>query len=126
VTDPAADQVQILYNEDCPVCRFEINHYRNQALKEGAALRFDDLRAAEGWGIDPDQAARRLHVLHQGKLTSGVPAFQAMWSQLSGWRWLAKITSLPVLHQLACALYDHILAPILYRAHLWRQRRKGL
>ena len=94
-------------------------------INQGFALRFDDLRSAEAWGVTPDQAARRLHVRHQGQLVSGVPAFQILWSRLSGWRWLARFTALPIVHQIACALYDHVLAPILYRAHLRRQRRKS-
>ena len=125
MTETAAKEVQVLFNNDCPVCRFEIDRYRVQALSEGAALRFDDLRSAEAWGVTPDQAARRLHVRHQGQLVSGVPAFQILWSRLSGWRWLARFTALPIVHQIACALYDHVLAPILYRAHLRRQRRKS-
>lgn len=121
---PMTDDTRVLYNEECPVCRFEIGHYRKQALAEGAALRFDDLSQVAAWGLTADQAARRLHVVHGGKLVSGIPAFQILWARLSGWRWLARITALPGFHQIACALYDYILAPALYRAHLARQRRK--
>jgi len=119
------DETRVLYNEDCPVCRFEIGHYRKQALAEGAALRFEDLSNVAAWGLTPDQAARRLHVMHQGRLVSGIPAFQLLWAKLPGWRWLARIMALPGLHQLACAGYDHLLAPLLYRMHLRRQRRSS-
>ena len=123
MTPAMTDDTRVLYNQDCPVCRFEIGHYRKQALAEGAALRFDDLSQVQAWGLTADQAARRLHVVQDGKLVSGVPAFQLLWSQLSGWRWLARLTALPILHQIACVGYDHMLAPLLYRAHLRRQRK---
>jgi predicted DCC family thiol-disulfide oxidoreductase YuxK len=119
------DETRVLYNEDCPVCRFEIGHYRRQAEAEGAALRFDDLSQVAAWGLAADQAARRLHVVHAGRLVSGIPAFQVLWAHLSGWRWLARLIGLPGLHQVACLAYDHVLAPVLYRAHLRRQRRSG-
>lgn len=116
------EETHVLYNETCPVCRFEIGQYRKEALAEGARLRFDDLTHTAAWGITPEDAARRLHVRHQGKILSGIPAFQILWAQLPRCRWLARLTALPLLHPLTCAAYDHMLAPLLYRAHLRRQR----
>ena len=118
-----ANETRVLYNQDCPICRFEVGQYRKQALAEGAPLRFDDLSQVAHWGLTPDQAARRFHVVQDGQVTSGIPAFQLLWTRLSGWHWLARITALPGIHQIACAVYDHILAPALYRAHLRRQAR---
>ena len=114
---------RILYNDTCPVCSFEIDAYRRRAIREGLALQFDTLDHAADWGLTPDQAARRLHVSHQGRLLSGIPAFVALWSEMPRWRWLARLTALPGIHGAACLVYDHVLAPILYRAHL---RRQGL
>lgn len=105
--------------------RFEIGHYRKQALAEGAALRFEGLSIVAAWGLNPDQAAPRLHGLHQGRLVSGIPAFQLLWARLSGWHWLTRITALPGLHGLASAGYDHVLAPLLYRLHLRRRRQSS-
>lgn len=119
------DDTRVLYNETCPVCRFEINAYRKQALAEGVALRFEDLSHVAAWGLTPQEAARRLHVLHEGKLVSGIPAFQILWAKLPRWRWFARLTALPGLHQLACAFYEYLFAPVLYRAHLRRQRRNN-
>lgn len=116
------DDTRVLYNETCPVCRFEIDAYARRAKTDGLPIRFDGLVHAEAWGLTPDQAARRLHVLHRGQLLSGIPAFQALWRQLPHMRWLARLTSLPVIHQIACVTYDRLLAPVIYRAHLRRQR----
>ena len=122
MTDPTV-QTRILYNDTCPVCRFEIDAYRKQAMAANVPLGFDTLEQAALWGVTPDQAARRLHVLHAGQLLSGIAAFRVVWSALPRWRWLAALTGLPILYPVACAAYDHVLAPLLYKAHLRRQAR---
>ena len=71
------DETRILYNDTCPLCRFEVDHYRAAATRDGAPLRFDRLEDAARWGLTPDQAARRLHVLRGGELLSGLEAFSA-------------------------------------------------
>lgn len=120
-----SDETRVLFNETCPVCRFEIGHYRKAATACGLPLRFDDLSQASAWGVTPEAAAKRLHVLHQGQVLSGIPAFQVLWAQLPRWRWFAKLTSLPLIHPIACAVYDHLMAPMLYRAHKRRQAAKS-
>lgn len=120
------DEIRVLYNDTCPVCRFEIGHYRKAALAEDLPLRFDDLTQAAAWGVTPEAAAKRLHVLHQGQLLSGIPAFQILLAQLPRWRLVARITALPLIHPLTCALYDHVMAPILYRAHKRREAANNL
>ena len=120
------DETRVLYNETCPVCRFEIGHYRKAALAEDLPLRFDDLKQAAAWGVTPEDAAKRLHVWHDGQILSGIPAFQILWAQLPRWRWVARLTALPGLHQLTCTLYDHLMAPMLYRAHKRREAAKNL
>lgn len=118
-----SDETRVLYNDTCPVCRFEIDAYRRRARAAGLPIRFDALDRAEDWGLSPDDAARRLHVWHGGRVLSGLPAFRAIWSQMPGWRWLAWVTGLPGLSPVLTFAYDRIAAPLLYRAHLRRQRR---
>ncbi len=67
-------KTSVLYNANCPVCNFEIGHYARYADKAGLPIRFDDLNtdARDQWGLDADTAARRLYVLHDGVLTSGI------------------------------------------------------
>jgi predicted DCC family thiol-disulfide oxidoreductase YuxK len=121
-----SDQTSVLYNADCPVCRFEIDHYAAYSKAESLPIRFDDLNNVEGlqkWGLDPDTAARRLHVMKDGKLLAGIPAFLALWQQMPRYRWLARIVAIPGIFPLACWSYDLLLAPAIYRWHLRRQRR---
>lgn len=116
----------VLYNASCPVCNFEIKHYAQYAGRNGLPIRFDDLNtdAREQWGLDADTAARRLYVLHKGQLTSGIPAFLVLWAQMPRYRWLARTVGLPGIRQIASAVYDYVLAPVIYRWHLRRLRKQ--
>jgi len=118
----------VLFNATCPVCNFEIQHYARYAGDNGLPIRFDDLNSAarEAWGLDADTAARRLYVLHDGTLTSGIPAFLVLWAQMPRYRWLAWVVGLPGIRQVASAGYDHVLAPAIYRWHLRRLRRQAV
>lgn len=118
------EDIRILYNDTCPLCRFEVDGYRRAADAAAAPLRFDRLDEAADWGLTPDQAARALHVMQDGQLLSGLPAFQAIWAHLPRWRWLARLTALPVIRPALTLIYDRIAAPLLYRAHLRRTARK--
>ncbi len=117
------NETRVLYNDTCPVCRFEIDNYAKYAAN--LPIRFETLSQAAVWGLTPDQAARQLHVIHKGKLLSGIPAFQALWGEMPRWRWLAWLTSLPVIQPLTCLLYDRIAAPLLYRSHRRRISQAG-
>lgn len=119
-------KTSVLYNANCPVCNFEIQHYARYAHAKGLPIRFDDLNSdARGqWGLDTDTAARRLYVSHDGTLTSGIPAFLVLWGQMPKYRWLAKVVRLPGIRQAACVVYDHLLAPAIYRWHLRRLRKQ--
>lgn len=119
-------ETAVLFNAECPVCNFEISHYARYAARTGLPIRFDDLNsdACGAWGLDADTAARRLYVLHQGTMVSGIPAFVILWAQMPRYRWLARVVGLPGVRQVAGLVYDHALAPLIYRWHLRRQRRK--
>lgn len=120
------EQTEVLYNGECPICSREVTQYARMSEKHALPIRYDDLSDAArlaDWGITPQDAARRFHVRKDGKVTSGIPAFILLWREIPQMRWLAKIINLPVIHGLACLVYDHILAPLLYRWHLNRQKR---
>ena len=119
-------KTSVLFNANCPVCNFEIQHYAQYAVANHLPIRFDDLNsgARDQWGLDADTAARRLYVLHEGALTSGIPAFLVLWAQMPRYRWLARVVGLPGIQQVASAGYDYVLAPVIYRWHLRRLRRR--
>ncbi len=117
-----SSETRVLYNETCPVCRFEIDSYRRRAVAQGLPIRFDALDSAGDWGLTPDQAAWQLHVWQDGRVVSGMAAFRLLWAAMPGWRWLARVTAWPVLRPLTDMLYARVAAPVLYRAHLRRSR----
>ncbi|WP_431301306.1 thiol-disulfide oxidoreductase DCC family protein [Tabrizicola sp. BL-A-41-H6] len=120
-----ASETSVLFNASCPVCNFEIRHYERYAAANGLPIRFDDLNSdmLGRWGLDADTAARRLYVLKDGALTSGIPAFLVLWADMPRYRWLARIVGLPGVRQIASAVYDRVLAPVIYHWHLRRLRR---
>ena len=115
--------LRVLYNAQCPVCRAEIGHYASLAASQSLPIRFDDLNGPDItlWGVTPDAAARRLHVLHEGRVVAGMEAFRLIWAELPRYRWLARVTGWPGIRQAAAVLYDRVAAPLLYGGHLRRQ-----
>ena len=120
-----SDETRVLYNAQCPVCAFEINHYQKYSKTRDLPIRFDDLNvqaARHAWGLSEDTAARRLYVEDDGALFSGIPAFLVLWRRMPRYRWLARVVGLPGLQQAASVTYDWVLAPAIYRWHLSRKR----
>ena len=116
---------KVLFNGDCPVCNFEIRHYERYSNDTGLPIRFDDLNseALADWDLTEEAAARRLYVLHDGALLSGMPAFRVLWQQMPKYRWLARVTGWPVIRPFTVFAYDRVVAPLIYRWHLRRQSR---
>ncbi len=63
-------------------------------------------------------------VFANGRLLVGVPAFAALWRELPGHRWLARVAMQPVLLPLWTLLYD-ALAWALYHWNKRRARRRA-
>ena len=117
-------KTKVLYNDQCPVCSFEINHYKGYAERCALPIRFDDLNTeAARWSMDADVAAQRLYVEKDGQLLSGMPAFRVLWAEMPRYRWLARVTGWPVIRPLSEFTYDRVLAPLIYRWHKKRQTR---
>ena len=118
---------RILFNEDCPICNAEICHYQKYAEANDIELYFDQLGKADlsVYGVNKDQAAKRLHVISDGKILHGLPAFRAIWTLMPRYKLLAIVTNIPVIREIATFTYDKILAPILYKSHLRRQAKKA-
>ena len=120
------DTLDVLYNASCPICRREVDHYAKLSARHDLPIGYHDLGEAElaAWGMTAKDAAQRLHVRKDGQIYGGIPAFIMLWREIPQMRWLARLASLPVLNWLAVKLYDHILAQLLYRWHLSRERKR--
>ena len=106
--------LKVYYNNNCSVCRIEINHYIRKNTKDIKWIDITNNKEAE---IELNKSARqllrRLHVMHNNKVYEGVTAFIILWERLPGYRWLSKLVSLPILYQLFYITYE-IVAIFLY------------
>ena len=118
---------RVLFNEDCPICSAEICHYRKYAETNGIELHFDELGETDLslYGVSKDQGAKRLHVISDGKVIHGLPAFQKLWTQMPRYKLLAIVTNFPIIREISRLIYDKILAPILYKSHLKRIEKRS-
>src|SRR6056297_1304573 len=109
------DRCDVIYNAACPICSAEIRAYRAHAQERGLPIRFTPLQEADlgALGLTEAGAAKRLHVVQEGALLSGLPAFRALWAQMPRTRWLAWLTGLPLVRPIAAVLYDRVAAPAL-------------
>jgi predicted DCC family thiol-disulfide oxidoreductase YuxK len=129
MTDQPPTNTAVLYNANCPVCSYEIDHYAAYSEAQDLPIAFHDLNEAallKDWNLTEDMAARRLHVLKKGTLLAGIPAFIVLWQDMPRYRWLARLVSLPGVYRLSCWSYDYVLAPLIYRWHLRRKARQRM
>jgi predicted DCC family thiol-disulfide oxidoreductase YuxK len=114
----------VIYNGSCPICSVEVSAYRRHALAHDLPLDFADLTRTDmaAFGLTPDLAARRLYLVQDGQMYSGIEAFLRLWAAMPKYRWLARIVGLPVVRPIARLVYDHVAAPLLYALHRRRQR----
>ena len=119
--------IRVLFNEDCPICNAEICHYRKYAEKKGIELHFDKLGETDLslYGVSKDQGAKRLHVISDGQVIHGLPAFRKLWEEMPRYKILAILTNLPIVRELAALIYDKMLAPLLYKSHLKRLQKNS-
>ena len=124
---PPSSDLRVLYNAECPVCRAEIDHYAAHTAARDLPIRFDDLNGPDIalWGVSPDDAARRLHVLRDGRVFAGIDGFRLLWQAMPRYRWLARVSGWPGVRWAANLIYERIAAPALYRAHLRRSARQA-
>ena len=90
-------EMTVYFDGACPLCRAEIGYYQNQNGAE--YIEFSDVSANDSAlpdGLTRAQAMARFHVRNaDGDLLSGAAAFVHIWRTLPGWRWAARIASLP-------------------------------
>ncbi|MBK1639658.1 hypothetical protein CKO24_11440 [Rhodothalassium salexigens DSM 2132] len=123
----AAPGLTTFYNEACPVCSAEINHYRDEADAAGAPLAWVDI-STEGadlarHGVTQEMAYRRLYAVDEhDTLLVGLDAFIAIWRRLPKRRWhlLADAVSLPGVNPVMSWGYEHVAARAIYG---WNKRR---
>merc|ERR1712070_1191989 len=95
----ALAQTTVLYDSGCPLCVWEIGHYKKLDA-EAQRIRWLDVRGVDGQspeqaalaalesvGSSPEKALKQLHVISSdGSLHLGADAFPALWDNLPYFR----------------------------------------
>ena len=120
-----SQDMTVIYNGECPICSREIDAYQRYSTAHALPLKYTDLTQTDltALGLTPDQAARKLHVLKDGDVLTGIDAFIALWLELPRMAWLGKAVRLPLVYPVAKAVYNWILAPVLFAMHKRRTRK---
>ena len=118
-------RLTVLYNDKCPVCSFEIEHYRELCIKRDIDLGFEKISdkgpMLKGARLSVTDAKKRLHVqTPEGEMKVGIDAFLALWAQMPIYRYLGRLVAIPVIYHVAVLVYNHILAPLLH----WSDKRR--
>ena len=101
------------YNEECFVCRIEINHYKKISnCIEWVDVNTDDQYLNE-ISKTKNEILRRIHIKNDDKILIGVDAFIFVWDKIPKYRILSKLIRLPIFYQLAFIIYE-ILAFLLF------------
>ncbi len=106
--------LKVYYNNNCSICRIEINHYIRMNTQKIKWIDISNNREAEKeLDKNASQLLRRLHVKYDGEVFEGAKAFIILWDMLPGYRWLSKLVSFPIIYQLFYITYE-IVAILLY------------
>ena len=119
-----APKLKVFYDGDCPMCRAEIDGYRD--CKGAEDITFVDIATTSSGevaqGLDRTVALARFHVQRaDGVIVSGAAGFAQLWRQLPRWRWLGRLVCLPGISVLAEIAYRGFL---LIRPSLQRIARR--
>ena len=100
--------ITVFYDGKCGLCSKEIDYYR--VVAPSKVFNWQDVTETQevlkAHGIGLSDALRLLHAVDgEGNVHIGVDAFLLIWRQLSGWRWLARLVSLPIVCSLAGLCY---------------------
>ena len=95
----------VLFNEECGICNFEINHY-----KKRSKLRFENCSNLE------DKYLKQLHVrFSDNSELVGVDAFIYVWSHTKGFYYLSNIIKFPIIYTISKMIYRVVAVVLFYR-----------
>ena len=104
---------KVFYNNSCSICRFEINHYKKITKNIDWIDIANEKSALNETNLDSKTLLRRLHMIKNGKLYSGVNAFIQLWLEIPRYKFLGKLLKKPIIYQISWIFYE-ILALFLF------------
>ena len=116
--------IKVLFNDKCSICSTEINHYKSLNIDGIYWLDINDLdESMQLSGKTHKELLRRLHVIKDDKLYSGVKAFIVLWNSIPKYRWLSRIIALPLIYHISVLVYE-IIATGLYLKNYYQINEK--
>tara|TARA_B100000686_G_scaffold31244_2_gene32144 strand:- start:20361 stop:20717 length:357 start_codon:yes stop_codon:yes gene_type:complete len=117
--------MKVLYNEQCPVCSREIKHYKNLIKEEIKWLDINNLKVSTKLsGKSHRELIRRIHVIKDGKVYSGLDAFILLWGKIPQYKLLSRLLSKPIIYHFSYMLYE-ALASLLFLINYKQLRNKS-
>ena len=100
--------IKVFYDGKCNLCSREINYYRR--ISPTGIFDWLDINLMHSdfvnTGIKVSDALKILHVIdNNNKLYLGVDAFIIIWKNLSYWKIIAKVVSIPIIRQIVNITY---------------------
>ncbi len=97
-------------------------YQRMAATQNIDSLNFKDVSTGElPKGFQRDAMLARLHAQEGDEMLVGVRAFIALWLRLPKFKYLAHAINWPIMRDMTGLIYNHIIAPWLYRRYLRSQ-----
>ena len=100
--------IKVFYDGKCNLCSSEINYYRR--ISPTGIFDWLDINLMHSdfvnTGIKVSDALKILHVIdNNNTLHLGVDAFIIIWKNLSYWKIIAKVVSIPIIRQIVNITY---------------------
>ena len=100
--------IKVFYDGKCNLCSSEINYYRR--ISHTGIFDWVDINLMHSdfvnTGIKVSDALKILHVIdNNNTLHLGVDAFIIIWKNLSYWKIIAKVVSIPIIRQIVNITY---------------------
>ena len=97
----------VFFDGKCNLCSKEINYYRKIAAKDIFDWQDINIKGNDfiKTGIKTSDGLKILHVLDNNVLYVGVDAFIKIWNNLSYWKILGMLVSLPLIKQMVGLAY---------------------
>ena len=100
--------IKVFYDGKCNLCSNEINYYRR--IARSGIFDWQDITLLNSHfiktGIKTSDALKMLHVIDNNNILHiGVDAFIIIWNNLSYWKILARLVSMPIIRQIVNITY---------------------
>ncbi len=107
--------IKVLFNDSCSICSKEIRHYKSLDNNINW-IDINDLDISiKISGKSHRDLLRRLHVIKDDKVYSGVRAFIIMWRNIPRYKWIGNFVALPGIYQISVMLYEIIALFLFYK-----------